>query len=144
MSPAGGAFNSPTVEAGFMASQHSKTSESVSVSLDPGICGFTCRITARKEDNRRVTVAILESECRQIQKMSASLTGLTLKELFLPITRNPVYLAAERAGCHLSCGIPLAVVKAAEVALGTALPKDVTLRFDGAEKAQRPPEPTDA
>lgn len=127
-----------------MEDQHPKTSEAVCVSLDPGICGFPCRVTARKEQKRRVAVEILESECRKIQKMSVSLTGLTLKELFLPLTRNPVYLAAERAGCHLSCGVPLAVVKAAEVALGLALPKDVTIRFEGAAKARHPAEPKDA
>ncbi|MDZ7695505.1 MAG: hypothetical protein U5R49_00790 [Deltaproteobacteria bacterium] len=45
-------------------------------------------------------------------------------------TKNPVFLCAERARCHVACPIPVSVVKAAEVALGLALPKDATLTFE--------------
>jgi hypothetical protein len=69
-----------------------------------------------------------------VRKFSGTLTELTLKEIFTPLTRNPVYQAAERSGCHPSCGVPLAVVKAAEVVLGMALPRNVTIRFDEVEK----------
>ncbi|MBW2193973.1 MAG: hypothetical protein JRF27_09345, partial [Deltaproteobacteria bacterium] len=45
------------------------------------------------------------------------MSKLTLKGLFIPVTRNPVYLAAEQSGCHLSYPIPAAVLKAVEVAM---------------------------
>jgi hypothetical protein len=45
------------------------------------------------------------------------------------MTRNPVYIAAEKSGCHPSCAIPLAVLKAAEVAWDVALPRDVRIEF---------------
>jgi len=105
--------------------------------VDPGVCGFVCRITARENGKKTVKIAITGSECRQIQKLSRTLTELTLKEIFLPITRNPVYQAAEQSGCHPSCGIPLAIVKTAEAAMGMALPRNVTLRFDEGEKDPR-------
>jgi hypothetical protein len=54
---------------------------------------------------------------------------MSLKELFMPLTRNPVYIAAEKSGCHPSCAIPAAVIKAVEVALGMALPKEVRIKF---------------
>ena len=57
------------------------------------------------------------------------MTDMTLKELFLPLTRNPVTIAAEKSGCHPSCAIPSAVLKAVEVAMDMALPKDVALKF---------------
>lgn len=76
-----------------------------------------------------VTVAITDSECKQIQRLSKHLTEMSLRELFLPMTRNPVYIAAEKSGCHPSCAIPLAVLKAVEVALGVALPREVRIKF---------------
>lgn len=54
---------------------------------------------------------------------------MTLKELFMPLTKNPVYIAAEKAGCHPSCALPVAVIKAVEAALEMALPKAVRITF---------------
>lgn len=72
----------------------------------------------------------IESECGQIQQLGSCLERLSMKDLFLPHTKNPVFLCAETARCHLACPIPMSVIKAAEVALGLALPKDATLTFD--------------
>jgi hypothetical protein len=46
------------------------------------------------------------------------------------LSRNPIFVSAERARCHASCVIPVAVAKAAEVALEMALPRDVTITFE--------------
>ncbi len=100
------------------------------VSVNAGICGFTCRIKAWKIDKRAVGLEISESECQQILQFSELLSKLTLKELFMPVTRNPVYLAAEQSGCHPSCPVPAAVLKATEVAMEMALPRDASIRFD--------------
>ena len=106
------------------------------MNVDPGVCGFPCRIGVRKNGRKTVTVQILSCECKQIQRLSRQLPELTLKDLFLPMTRNPVYIAAEKSGCHPSCGIPMSILKAVEVAMGMAVPKDVEVRF------QRSSEPT--
>lgn len=97
--------------------------------VDPGICGLHATIRARKSAKRMVTVEILDSQCKQIKHLSENLGEISLKDFFLPITRNPVYIAAEKAGCHGSCVIPVAVIKAAEVALGMALPMDASITF---------------
>jgi hypothetical protein len=55
---------------------------------------------------------------------------MTLSELFLPISRNPVYMAAEKSGCHASCVIPAAVLKAVEVAMQMAVARDVQIKVD--------------
>jgi hypothetical protein len=99
-------------------------------SVNAGICGFTCRIKAMKIDKRIVGLEISESECQQIQDFAEQLSQLSLDEIFMPITRNPVYLAAEQSGCHPSCPIPAAVLKAAEVAMEMALPRDASIRFE--------------
>ena len=100
------------------------------VSVNPGICGFRCRIETRKIDKNIVSIKIFESECRQIQQFCGLLSKIALRELFMPITRNPVYKAAEQSGCHPSCPIPAAVLKAVEVSMEMALPQDVSIRFE--------------
>lgn len=108
------------------ASQSSATCASVNA----GICGFTCRIKAWKIDKSAVGVEICESECQQIQQFAEILSKLTMREIFAPLTRNPVYLAAEQSGCHPSCPVPAAVLKTAEVALEMALARDALIQFE--------------
>lgn len=105
-----------------------------SLRVAPGICGFNCVVHIYRIDKRNVRVAIEGSECKQIQRLSAALGGMSLKELFMPLTRNPVYAAAEKAGCHASCVLPAAILKATEAALGMAIPRDVTFFFDPIER----------
>ncbi len=112
-----------------MSSETSKTHPIACVTVEPGICGFPCTITARKLDTQTVTIEINGSECKQIKRLSTRLTEMSLKELFMPLSRNPVYIAAEKSGCHPSCAIPAAVIKAVEVALGMALPREVRIKF---------------
>ena len=112
------------------ASGNKKYDNKMSLSVDPGICGFTCTVTATQTNKRAVRVDIIESKCQQIQLLSQGLSGeISLKQLFLPLTRNPVYLAAEKAGCHFTCTLPAAILKAVEAAMGMALPKTVSIVF---------------
>jgi len=82
-----------------------------------------------------VKIDIDGSGCKQIQRLSELIPQLGLRDIFVPLTRNPVFVSAEKAGCHPSCIIPTAVIKAAEVALGLALKSDVIVEFNPEEKA---------
>jgi hypothetical protein len=99
-------------------------------SVNAGICGFSCYIEAWKADKNTAGLDIGESECQQIQRFSDLVSKLSLKEIFMPVTRNPVYLAAQQSGCHASCPIPMAVLKTAEVAMKMALPRGVSVQFE--------------
>lgn len=110
--------------------QRSDNSNDICMAVEPGICGFSCVVKARKQNKKLVTLKIGGSECKQIQRISKSLKEITLSELFVPVGRNPVFLSAERAGCHPSCPIPVAVLKAAEVAMEMALPREVRIKFE--------------
>ncbi|MCG6879102.1 MAG: hypothetical protein LJE96_08165 [Deltaproteobacteria bacterium] len=101
------------------------------ISVDPGICGFSCTVCARSVEKRSVAIEISGSECKQIGKLAEHLEIIGLKELFMPLTQNPVYKAAQASGCHASCVIPAAVLKAAEVAMGMAVARPVQFSFDG-------------
>jgi len=110
-----------------------KVSESTNdacIAVDPGVCGFTCVIRARQVDKRTVAIEIAESECQQIKKLGGRLEMISLRDLFMPLTQNPVYKSAQASGCHASCAIPAAVLKAAEVAMGMAVARPVRFSFD--------------
>ena len=102
----------------------------IRVEADPGICGFPCVIEARKKGSRNVSLKISGSECKHIKRLAKVVEEMTLRDLFKPITKNPVYVSAQRAGCHPSCPVPVAVLKVAEVAMEMALPKDVRIKFN--------------
>lgn len=103
--------------------------EPVWVTVEPGVCGFLSNVCARRKGKWSVSLEI-RSECKHIKNLGDRLTNVTVKGLFAPITGNPVNQAAEDAGCHASCPVPLAVIKAAEVAMEVALPRDVRILFD--------------
>ena len=85
-------------------------------------------------ENKKLRFQISESECGQIKKLAAALQEMDWKDLFVPLTRNPVYVSAEKSGCHPSCVMPAAMLKAAEAAMGMAIPKDVNFRFQPCDR----------
>jgi hypothetical protein len=105
----------------------------VCVAVNPGVCGFTCFIKAQKGEKQTASIEICGSECKQIQRLSEILKEVTLQALFTPVTRNPILVSAQRAGCHVTCLVPLAVAKAVEVVMDVALSRDVSMRFEPCE-----------
>ena len=103
--------------------------EATLMAVEPGVCGFPCTIRAKKSMDGKVRVSITDSHCEQVQKMSAFIEELTLKDLFLPLTKNPIHRWAEKARCHPSCIVPFAILKAVEVEMGMALPKTAGIEF---------------
>jgi hypothetical protein len=91
-------------------------------------------VGARRLDKQRALIEITGSECGLIQKMVAGLKEVTMSDIFAPHSVNPVFKAAEKAGCHLTCPVPVAILKAAEVALELALPQNATIIFVPYEK----------
>jgi hypothetical protein len=71
-----------------------------------------------------------DTQCEQLIRLSKLIDTITLRELFAPFTRNPICVAAQKAGCHASCPVPVAILKAAEVAMEMALPKQALIKFE--------------
>ena len=115
-----------------MSADRIKAPQSVCAEIKPGICGFCACIQAEKADKNSVSIEITGSECKQIKRLAGYVQEVTLKDLFLPLTRNPVYIAAEKSGCHSSCIIPAAILKVSEVALRMALPSEVRITYQHA------------
>jgi hypothetical protein len=95
------------------------------VRVDPGICGFCCEIRASSPQRRVARISLIDSNCKNIQRLSAGIGEVAMADLFLPLCRNPVLMAAEKAGCHAACPVPTALIKAVEAAMGLAIPKSV-------------------
>jgi hypothetical protein len=106
-----------------------KNMDAVTMEVDPGVCSFTCTIHAFKNGKKSVRFEI-QSDCEQIKKLAGDLGEIGLKDLFLPLSKNPIFLCAEKYQCHLACPVPCSLIKAAEVALGLALPKNVMITFE--------------
>jgi hypothetical protein len=102
------------------------------VEVQAGACGYTARIVVETVDDRYVHVAI-ESGCEQITAMNGDLDRLCWKgkghEIFRPMNESAVYHSANLHIRHTACPIPAAILKAIEVEVGAALPKDVTITF---------------
>ena len=105
------------------------STQATTVAVEPGVCGFQCTIRAKKSKDGKVQVSISDSQCELIQKMSEFFEELTLKEIFLPLAKNPINRWAESARCHPSCIVPFAILKAVEVEMGMALPRKAGIEF---------------
>ncbi len=102
--------------------------------MEPGICGFSCQVEARRQDKQHAIIEITGSQCELIQKVAENLKEISVEDIFAPHTSNPVFKAVEQAGCHLTCPVPVALLKAAEAALELALPQDASISFVQHEK----------
>ena len=96
--------------------------------VDLGICGFKCEVEVTKQNSREAAVSI-KSECAQVSKLNKMLGSFDFRDVFVSPNENIVFSLSEKAGCHASCPVPLAVLKCAEVEMGLALPRDVEMNF---------------
>ncbi len=101
----------------------------VIVDVNPGVCGFDCKVSVERSGKRSARIAITKSDCTMIQELSGRLDDISLKDLFVPLSKNLIFMAAEQSECHLACPVPVAIVKASEVALELAVPKDAAIYF---------------
>jgi hypothetical protein len=99
--------------------------------VKPGVCGLASRVKASSPDGMNVVVEI-ESECPRLQAYAAQPMELDAYQELLstPLTQTlPARLAAEH-GLHTTCLVPVAVLKAAEVAAGLALPQNASIELE--------------
>jgi hypothetical protein len=99
------------------------------VVIEPGICGFKAEVEVKRENSQKASVAI-KSECRQVMELNEMLPSLGLKDIFLPPRNNIIFALSEKARCHASCPVPLAILKCAEIEMGLALPREVLITFE--------------
>jgi hypothetical protein len=97
--------------------------------IEPGNCGYHTTIEATADGAQRVVIHV-ESECKAIQRMAEQLTEVNPYENLSFRRGMPPILQLGTEYCsHAACPVPVGIVKAVEVAAGTALPGDVTIHI---------------
>ena len=99
------------------------------VIVEAGICGFTTTVEATKTGKRRVSV-VLSSECEMVASMNGQLEDLGWMEALAPPTDSVVWQCACSSLQHPCCPVPIGILKAIEVELELALPRDVVIHFE--------------
>lgn len=99
----------------------------VTAEVHSGICGFVTRIKAESNDMQNVSLTI-ESDCPDVQKLAGELLSLdAFKEILSRAVNTTTYQLASRFCPHPGCPVPSGILKAVEVAVGMALPKNVQI-----------------
>ncbi len=107
----------------------------VNVEIDSGICGFTTMVHAEDKTGYKASFRVT-SECPNWKKVDDILGGKELNmmtELFKDkktgILNSQVLNVSLKTIPHVSCPVISGILKALEVSVGLALPKDAFIRF---------------
>ncbi|MFP4642638.1 MAG: DUF6951 family protein [Dehalococcoidia bacterium] len=98
------------------------------VVVDPGVCSMNAAIEVTKINRRRFGIKVT-TDCEMITRMGESLTEIRPDDILNHQVNSRVYQCASECQVHTSCPIPMAILKAAEVEAGLALPRPVTVQF---------------
>ena len=99
------------------------------VVVDAGICGFSTTVEATKTGKRRVSIE-LTSDCEAVAEMNGELQDMGWLQALGPPTNSAVWDCACQHLQHPCCPVPIGILKAMEVELDLALPKDVVIHFE--------------
>lgn len=107
----------------------------VNVEISSGICGFTTIVYAEDQTGYKASFQ-LESECPNWKKVNNILGGKILnvmtelfKEKATGTLNSQVLDISLRTIPHVSCPVISGILKALEVSVGLALPKDAAIKF---------------
>ncbi len=107
------------------------------VEITAGICGFVTIVHAEAEEENSYTATFrLESDCPNWQKVDEILGGEKINvmtELFkdkeTKTLHSQILDVSLKTIPHVSCPVISGILKALEVSLGLALPKDAAILF---------------
>jgi hypothetical protein len=101
------------------------------VKVFAGACGFTTVIKVQALDMMYVSIQII-SACNLVREMNQDLSEVDCSHGVLgTILDSLVYRSAHRRlKQHTECPIPVAIIKAIQVEIGAALPKDVSIHIE--------------
>ncbi|KLU62199.1 hypothetical protein CEB3_c14180 [Peptococcaceae bacterium CEB3] len=100
------------------------------VKVFAGACGFTSVIKAQSWGPTTVKVGIV-SACKMLRGMNEDL-GLMdwTKGIFNKVTESVIYRSAGEHLKHTDCPVPCAIIKAIQVEIGAAVPKNVEIKIE--------------
>ncbi len=100
------------------------------VKVESGVCGFTTTIVAEPGEKRQVKLNIT-SDCQAVTALAGELDTLGMRDVLTKgYGQGSVFEAAGRTLAHNACPVVSGIFKAAEVAMGLALPRPARIDFE--------------
>ena len=65
-----------------------------------------------------------------MSRLAGLIDEMDLRDALSPLTQSPLLQKATVSGLHVSCPIPLGIIKAIEVEADLAVPTDVGIHFE--------------
>lgn len=103
--------------------------------ISAGACGYTAVIKVQALDRKKIHINIITA-CRMLQSLNEELGVIDWTTgVFDRFCDSIIYRTAHEKLKHTDCPIPMAIIKAIQVEIKGAVPKDVVLKFDTGEKS---------
>jgi len=97
--------------------------------VSAGACGFTTVVKVTKIDKMKVKVHVI-SACQDVRKLNEVFAEVDCsKGVFVNMVDSYIYKAASAKLKDSDCPVPCAIIKAIQVELGGAIPKDVSIKI---------------
>lgn len=96
--------------------------------VNPGTCGLIAVIRAQSDDEGRVQIEV-ESECSAVKRLAGCLKVIDPCAEGGTIFESSIYKTADTCLKHPECIVPAAMIRAANVEAGLALPKEAWIRL---------------
>lgn len=103
------------------------------VVVNPGICGFTSIIIVTKLARERFSIEI-STDCKHVSKLAESLAEVNPFEIMKSMKECVIFQEASKHLSHITCPVPVGILKALEVEAGLALPRDVCIHFEDSKE----------
>ena len=98
------------------------------VNIDSGVCGFKTVVQAETGAKYQTRLTV-ESNCPHVKKIAENLGEFNaMNELFKKGQSQILTLCQENLP-HITCPVPIGILKAIEASAGLALPKDAKISF---------------
>jgi len=97
------------------------------VNIFSGPCGFTTTVYAETENYQ--SKLHIESQCPNVKKMAESLGMLNVMDELFRKGQSQILSAGSQHLPHVTCPVPIGMLKILEHSAGMALPKDVSITF---------------
>ena len=98
------------------------------VVVESGICGFITTVEVTKVTEYKIRIVLI-SDCKAINKLNEQYRELEWTKMYKDQDNFSPYKLIKCLS-HIACPVPVAILKALEVEIGVALPKDVAIRFE--------------
>ena len=100
------------------------------VRIQAGACGYTTVVKVLALNKNQVHINIITA-CRALQRLNEELGVIDwTKGVFDRFCDSIIYKSAHKTLKHTDCPVPMAIIKAIQVEIKGAIPKDLTLTFE--------------